>query len=184
MSRRKEIGSSLVIPGIITIVIGVIVLSLNPSSAPAVWFGAGILLAGLFTTVSTIYTHESGSGIIKGNDRSTNCNIKQESTINPNNPIIGRNLGSFDTGEMTADFIRWFDQQEAEEPLWPAFDRWIRETMNKYFGAHRVRCFKITRKSHRLTSLSGEPDWGLHSDLSQYGLIEYVISIGRCYVRG
>ncbi len=86
-------------------------------------------------------------------------------------------------GELTAWFARWFEQPGGGESLWPAFDRWVRDSLHQFLGARRVRCFRVTESSQRLTSLASELDDVFLAGLSSHGLIDHVVASGRRYVR-
>jgi hypothetical protein len=87
-------------------------------------------------------------------------------------------------GELTAFFLRWFEQQDPQQDLWPAYDRWIRDTLNQFLGARRVRCFKFDPSAGQLTSLTTDMDDAVWSGQPPHDLIRHVVTSGRPYIRG
>jgi len=87
-------------------------------------------------------------------------------------------------GELTASFARWFERQDTGHSLWPPFDRWLRDTLNQFFRARRVRCFRVNESDRRLTSMSGDLDNTFWLGASPPSLVEHVRSCARRYVQG
>lgn len=85
--------------------------------------------------------------------------------------------------KLIESFNDWFERRQADESLWPAFDRWVRDALSQHMGARRVRCFHATEEGRRLVSLTtqlAEPLWppgGLP------GLIVHALANGQTYVR-
>ena len=84
--------------------------------------------------------------------------------------------------KLIESFNDWFERQEAGEPLWPAFDRWVRDALNQYAGARRVRCFHATDEGRRLTSLTTQLAEPLWAPGGMPGLIIHVVASGQAYV--
>ena len=86
--------------------------------------------------------------------------------------------------KLIESFNDWFERQEGGEPLWPAFDRWVRDALNQYAGARRVRCFHTTEDGHRLTSLTTQLAEPLWPPAGLPGLIVHVLASGQAYLHG
>lgn len=86
-------------------------------------------------------------------------------------------------GELAAGFARWLDQLDRGETPWPAFDRWVRDSLNHFIGLRRVRCYSVAKTDQRLSSLTNELDDAVMSGLASNGLIDHLIASGRRYVR-
>lgn len=85
--------------------------------------------------------------------------------------------------EVTAAFSRWLEDRSDDERIWPAFDRFIRETLLDLVGATRVRLFRTADGGRGLRPLAEES--GAASDLLvPTGLTDHVLATGRRYIRG
>jgi len=189
MNKAKVIGSSLAVPGALAIVLGVTIISQNSSSIRAIYLGTGVLFLGLITTAWGIYTHRPLAASTRIRQQpSADANIDIAPKVQPkavvDQPPAGGRTGP-NMGDLSADFIRWFDQQDVDEKFWATFDRWIREALNKHLQARRIRCFRITDRGRRLFLLNEEnnedPLW---SNVAQQGLIDHVTTSGQSYIRG
>jgi GGDEF domain-containing protein len=81
-------------------------------------------------------------------------------------------------------FNDWFERQDAGESLWPAFDRWVRDALNEFLGARRVRCFHAADDARHLVSLTTQLEEPLWPPAGLPGLIVHVLATGRAYTPG
>ncbi|MHC4441816.1 MAG: GGDEF domain-containing protein [Planctomycetota bacterium] len=187
MNRLTANRSWPAIPGVTAIVFGVLIISLNESSTPSIWLGTGVLFLGLLTTVVSVYNHKSSGSYMTDNvyigDDSEGTSI-HSAPVNRTGRLSGHERTSPFIGELTASFLHWFEGQKIDQSLRPVFDRWVREVLQQYFEARRVRCFQITDNGRRLSSLSDDPEDAIVFKVKTYGLIEQVLSSGLPYVQG
>lgn len=90
----------------------------------------------------------------------------------------------FVISELIDSFNSRFDHRESGETLWPVFDRWVREALNEFLRARRVRCFHVADATGRLVSLTNELEEPLWPPAQLPGLIQHVLTTGRPYVWG
>jgi GGDEF domain-containing protein len=87
-------------------------------------------------------------------------------------------------GEIAARFSQWFESGPDAEQLWPAFDRWVRDSLNQFVGARRVRCFRVTESDQQLVSLTSDVEDAFLAHVPPQGLFDHVVASGRRYVAG
>lgn len=88
----------------------------------------------------------------------------------------------FSAGQLIESFNSQFDRHAVDEPFWPVFDRWIREALNEFLRARRVRCFHVTEAAQRLVSLTNQLEEPLWPPGQLPALLEHALSTGRPYV--
>lgn len=86
--------------------------------------------------------------------------------------------------EISASFAGLLGGLKAGEPVWPAFDRWLRDTLTHVLDARQVRGMHVDEKTRQLSPI--------HSGLDLAGcwkhpppaLVGHVLTTGRRYLRG
>jgi GGDEF domain-containing protein len=86
--------------------------------------------------------------------------------------------------KLIDSFNNWFERQDTGQPLWPAFDRWLRDALNEHLDARRVRCFRVADRGNRLVSLTTQLEEPLWPPCGLPGLIAHVLATGKAYVHG
>jgi len=87
-------------------------------------------------------------------------------------------------GELSASFMRWFEQQDVGLGLWAPFDRWLRDTLHQFLHARHVRCFRMNDRDDSLASMAEHMENAFWLAGPPPALIDHVVVTGRRYVRG
>jgi len=86
-------------------------------------------------------------------------------------------------GELTASFMRWVQGADVSGGWWPAFERWLRDALDQFLQARRIRCFQVIEPEGRLASLGSGMDNAFWVGTSQPALVTHVIKTGRRYIQ-
>ncbi|HOB76319.1 MAG TPA: diguanylate cyclase [Phycisphaerae bacterium] len=89
---------------------------------------------------------------------------------------------TFSTTQLVESFNSQFDRHAIGDTPWPLFDRWVREALNEFLRARRVRCFHVTDAAQRLVSLTNELEEPLWPPGQLPALVEHTLGSGRPYV--
>jgi len=188
MNQRPSFEYSLLIPGCAAILLGIMMISPLGAEIQIIWVGTGILFLGLISSAIGLYHKKTTNS--SGLEKRRPVTDRLFKTAAPFSPLDAARLISGSDwvapclGELTANFSRWFCQHNKDEDPWPAFDRWIRDALNQFLKARRIRCFRYQDKNRRLYSLINKSDETFWTNASRHGLIEHVIGSGQRYVRG
>jgi len=68
------------------------------------------------------------------------------------------------------------------EPLWPSFDRFLRELLADRFGAERVRAYEVLHDPDRLRPLARRDGACLPEHEARTGIVGWVLTSGRRYI--
>ena len=179
----KSQWSPMILVAVMATFSGAAIVGSAPNTSTGMYMGVCILVVGLVATVTSLAEQVRRKPEPPITRAST---TPVGPTIDAAAPTIGSDNGALapPLGEICASFNRRFAKHDVIEDIWPAFDRWIRDTLNQFIGARRVRSFRIVDGSDKLVSLSGLPDDVFWSGKSPHGLIDHVIATGRRYMRG
>lgn len=98
------------------------------------------------------------------------------------NTLPQADLPAHSIPEIPKAFTEWFERRDREHDIWPALDRWLRDTLYQHLEARRVRCFRVTR-DNRAVLMANDPDNAFWVGRPP-ALVEHVITTGRRFVRG
>jgi len=172
MSRPHTSWRPLAITGLTATVAGVALIGAGGGATVTIWLGASVLVLGLLTTVITTFNAKPAAAAL------------HPPVTDRGGSVSGGACGGPAIGELTACFSRWLEQHEGGDSLWPAFDRWVRDALNQFIQARRVRCFRRTPTGDRLASLTGDADDAFWAGVPRHSLIDHVAASGRRYIRG
>ncbi len=183
MSQHVGRWSVLTVTGIMTIILGAVMIGLSGASLLALSLGAGMLGMGLITTFSSMLNQS-----IPGPDpvpAPTGSQAAHDSA-KPPAPLDHRHADRQVAGDLAGSFNRWLRQAGDHEQLWAGLDRWLRDAINEFLQGRRVRCYHVTESSPRLVPLADELESSPRSAnlLERQALIDHVLVSGRCYLRG
>lgn len=185
MKLKNEALTSGTLLGVTATLLGVVMLSVSGSSTVGPWLGAGVLAMGLLATATSIL-NRSGPTVPEfalSPPRRPSLEGSQDLPIDSENIMVNADLPTI-LCEFNSRFRSWHERNEPNENLWPAFDRWIRDTLNELVGARRVRCFRIEENGNHLISLTNQLDESTVLGVVAHGLIDHVVATGRSYRRG
>jgi len=185
--------------GILLSLVGVTVIALAGSSLPMTALGLGIVLLGIVVTARSFQGRSSSAP--GSHDRPPGTPVHQPGgpqlagrpSPSPSHPgdvqadPLPKAGGDYLTpilGELTASFLRWFQDRNVSHGLWPAYDRWLRDTLDQFLRARRIRCFRVAEADERLVSLAGDMENAFWLGSSLPALIQHVLATGRRYVQG
>jgi GGDEF domain-containing protein len=179
MIRRHWQWSTATMIGGVVAAVGLAVVALADDNTTMAGIGACVAALGLLAVVVTQFDNVTG--------RAGKTPILSESTgqeTNGHKRVNGSGGLPSALAEMTASFNARFAQLNDDEDLWPAFDRWMRDALNQFVSARRVRCFSVNETAHRLASLSGNLDDPFWHDRPPHGLVDRVIETRQRFIRG
>ncbi len=210
LGRRRPLSSATIM-GITTTLLGAVMLTFAGRSVMGNWLAIVVLVMGLIATLVSAYTQPEASAdglqpkapgaVTRPGGRATalkQCDDGEPHCLRAVAPsavappvavpaicAVENDDRTGTLGKLTGRFTRWCERHDRNENIWPAFDRWMRDTLNELIAARRVRCFRVKDGGKQLVSITNELDelfcWGGSAPPS---LIDHVITTGHSYLRG
>ncbi len=168
--------------GTVLTIAGVMLLTFGRASTLFVCLGAALVIAGVLVLSMGVLRREVG-------ESSAPARRAPASTVKGSRPDASRLFHGADSlapaiGEMTVQFNDWLDQLDGIEDPWAPFDRWIRDALNQFVSAGRVRCFRLPDDKSEPVSLTDNSDDAFWYGAVPHGLLNHVIQTGQRYLQG
>ncbi len=195
-------SSSPMLLSVVVMLLGAVMLKLSGVSPVAMVLGVAVLGMGLAATAVLLLRYSRAAAAPDGRadagaaagDRAAagaQCRRARSGTGGQANVQSAATVASSGEGldpsraltQLLDAFGAWWRARDDQEP-WPAFDRWVRDTLQQLAGARRPRCFHVHPGDRRLFSLADDLDDAVTPGGAWRPLVEHVVDSGRMFVRG
>lgn len=180
MTNQTPARSSTTLLCIVVTMLGAVMLKLAGTSPFSLLLGTVVLLMGLAaTTVMLLRASRQANDPVE---------VTARPPVGVEPPVSTLEVSSASMGSVIKRLLEsyslWWDANRDSLDVWPAWDRWLRDTLHDLARAERIRCFRVTEPDGRLASLANELEEPLWLDEHWRPLIDHVIATGRIYLRG
>lgn len=178
---RNTTLSSATMLGTAVTVLGVMMLRMAGGSTLSTWLGVGVILLGFGGTVVGLVSRPAPLEPRLPTQPIARPPRTRDETSDPIETVKGENGHVARLANLLMEFRAWCEGQDTSDETWPAFDRWMRDSLHQLLGARRVRCYHV--QEGRPVPLTQQNEEVL-STKAWSGLLDHVLATGRRYVHG